>query len=114
MTDLPTARDIARLQLKYYNARDLDRFCNLFHPDCILVDHLSSHIIADTPNAIRDMYEDRFSNVGLKCVVLEEMDMGNIAIDKEVVSGLPSGDMEIIAIYQVDNGKITKVSFVKL
>lgn len=113
MDDFPTARDIARLQLKYYNARDLDRFCALFHESCILVNHISGEIIANSPDSIREMYYDRFSNENLHCVVHEEMDIGNVAIDKETVSGLPSGDMEIIAIYQVNEGKINKVSFIR-
>lgn len=113
MTNLPTARELAIKQLEYYNARDLDKFCALFHPDCVLINHATGEVILDQQDDFRAMYKDRFSNPDLHCQVVAMMDQGNVAIDQEIVTGLPDGPLHVIAIYEANDGLITKVSFIR-
>ena len=108
-----TARDLANLQLEYYNAHDLDKFCALFHPDCELVNHRTGEMILNTQDAFRDFYRDRFSNPDLHCIVTNRMDHDNIAIDQEVVSGISDDPLHIIAIYEASDGLIKRVSFIR-
>lgn len=113
MSEVKTARELARLQLKYYNARDLDNFCALFHDHCKLVDYYSGDVVCDNAEDFRAIYADRFSNLELHCEVTHEIDLNNVAIDRETVSGIPGGPMEIVAIYEVEEGLIRKVTFIR-
>jgi hypothetical protein len=111
MTKSP--RDIANEQLVAYNNHDLDTFCALFHPNAELIDLPSNTIVATGIDAIRAMYSDRFANPDLMCRVHTRTDLADFAIDHETLSGLKDGPVDIVAMYQVQDGMIVKVYFIR-
>lgn len=109
----PTPRTIANLQLKAYNNRDLDGFCELFDENACLTDLSSKKIIARGIDEIRSIYAQRFSIKNLRCVVHSTSDIGDFAVDKETVYGITDNPTNILAIYQVKSGKIHHVYFIR-
>lgn len=59
------------------------------------------------------MYADRFSNRDLHAHVHATMDLGPFAIDRETITGVPGGPIEAIAIYEVRDGLIRSVRFIR-
>lgn len=106
-------REIADQQLIAYNNHDLEAFCALFHKNAELFDLPSNTCVAQGIDAVRDIYTARFSNPNLKCIVHSKTDLADFAIDRETLYGLPDGTVEIIAMYQVLEGLIRKVYFIR-
>ena len=111
---MTSPRDIADAQLVAYNARDLDAFMALFADDAWIEDLPTGQKRAIGKPAITDIYRARFAdNPGLLCVVHAKMDLGDYAIDHETVTGLAAGDIDAIAIYEVREGLIRSIRFIR-
>ena len=111
---MKTPRDIADTQLVAYNARDLEAFMALFAEDAWIGDLPTGERRATGKAAITEIYRARFSdNPRLHCVVNVKMDLGAFAIDHETVTGLASGDIDAIAVYEVREGLIRSVRFIR-
>ncbi len=108
-----TPRDVAKLQLKAYNAHDLEGYMELFHGDAAIYDLPSGDLIAEGHDQIRAMYAERFSNEELYCAVTNQMEIGDYAIDREVLTGLPGGQVQVLAMYEVIGGLIKRIFFVR-
>ncbi|MEM9044944.1 MAG: nuclear transport factor 2 family protein [Pseudomonadota bacterium] len=106
-------RETADLQLELYNARDLDGFCALFHDDARLLDLPSGTVMAEGIAAIRAFYAARFSNEMLSCRVHAHCDIGAFAIDRETIEGIPGAPVDVVALYEVHDGLITQVQFIR-
>jgi hypothetical protein len=109
----PTAREVADRQLIAYNAHDLDAFCALFAADAELSDLLTGQVVASGLDEIRQRYGERFAIGDLRCEVHTRMDLGEVAIDRETVFGLPDGPVDMIAVYEVRAGLIRTIRFVR-
>jgi hypothetical protein len=110
----PSPRDIANRQLDVYNAHDIDGYCALFADDAVISDLETGETICDGIDHIRRHYTKRFADhPKLHCVVHSCMEGGDFAIDRETVTGLPVGDLQLIAIYEVREGLITRLRFVR-
>ncbi len=110
---MKTPRAIAIAQLDAYNRCDLDAFCALFAEDATLQDLPSGQLIAEGMEEIRNMYKNRFATPGLSCRVHATNDIGDFAIDRETVYGLPNGQVDVVAIYEVKNELIQRVFFIR-
>lgn len=108
-----TPRETADLQLRLYNARDLDGFCALFAPGARLVDLPSGDVMAEGAEAIHAFYAARFSNEALSCRVHTHCDIGDFAIDRETIEGVPGAPIDVVAIYEVKEGLISQVRFIR-
>ena len=108
-----TPREIANLQLIAYNNRDLDAFCELFEDSAQMIDLPSMRVIADGIDEIRSFYQKRFAVNELHCRVHSTSDIGNFAVDRETVSGIVDGPVDILAIYEVISSKIQRVHFIR-
>lgn len=108
-------RDIANAQLVAYNARDLAAFMALFDDDAWLEDLHTGQRRATGKPAILEIYRARFGdNPNLHCMVHATMDLGDYAIDHETVTGLADGsEFNCIALYEVRNGLICSVRFIR-
>jgi predicted house-cleaning NTP pyrophosphatase (Maf/HAM1 superfamily) len=106
---------LASRQLEHYNARDLEPFMDLFADDVIITDIDTGTIIASNKDEMRPRYVKRFESTELHCELICRTVLDNVVIDKEVITGLPNGDVaDCIATYVCDvkNDKISRVSFV--
>ncbi len=108
-----TPRVLANRQLAAYNARNLDAFCALFSEDVVVYDVPTGAVTLQGMEAFRANYANRFSTPGLHCEILSRMDLGDFAIDRERVTGIPGGPLDVIAIYEARDGLIRSVRFIR-
>jgi hypothetical protein len=110
----PSPRDVVNRQLAVYNARDIDGYCALFAPEATISDLVTGEMICNGLEDIRCVYAKRFAeNPSLHCIVHQRMEGPTHAIDKETVHGLPSGPLHIMAIYEVRDGLIRSLRFIR-
>jgi hypothetical protein len=110
----PSPRDIVDRQLAVYNAHDIDGYCALFAEDATISDLVTGQMICNGLAEIRDAYTKRFTdNPGLSCTVHQRLEGPTHAIDKETVFGLPAGPLHIMAIYEVRDGLIRSLKFIR-
>jgi hypothetical protein len=109
-----TPRDVVNRQLAVYNAHDIDGYCALFAHDATISDLVTSQVICNGLDEIRTIYTKRFAeNPKLHCIVHQRLEGPTHAIDKETVYGLPTGDLHIMAIYEVRDGLIRSLKFIR-
>jgi hypothetical protein len=110
----PTPREVVDRQLAVYNAHDIDGYCALFAEDATISDLATGQMICTGLEEIRAVYTKRFAdNPKLHCVVHQRMESPAFAIDKETVYGLATGDLHIMAIYEVRDGLIRSLRFIR-
>ncbi len=109
----PDARTIADRQLVAYNALDLDAYCALFHEEAELILLPSQEVIARGRDKIREIYAARFATPGLRCVVHERSALGRVAIDRETVHMDDKDPLEILALYEIEDGLIVRAFFLR-
>lgn len=110
----PTPRDVVNRQLAVYNAHDIDGYCALFADDATISDLVTGQMVCNGIEHIRAVYAQRFAdNPGLHCIVHQRMEGPVFAIDKETVYGLPTGELHIMAIYEVREGRIRSLRFIR-
>jgi hypothetical protein len=101
-------------QLDAYNSRDLEAFL-AFYSDEAELHSLATGPLGKGKADMRKRYSARFSDTLLHAVIVKRMVMGNTVVDHERIQvTLPEGPgvMEAIAIYEVRDMKIAKVTFI--
>jgi hypothetical protein len=107
---LPSA--IFDLQLRAYNARDIDAYCALFAEDARICRLNQDQPVANGIDEIRKYYTARFQNPNLQCVVTSRMLLADFVIDYESVLGVGEGTLQVIAIYEVRYSQIQSLHIV--
>ncbi|SOE66309.1 hypothetical protein SAMN05414139_02829 [Burkholderia sp. D7] len=100
-------------QLEAYNARDIEAFMQWWAHDCEYYE-FPSRLLASGANAIRERHVARFSEANLSGKLITRISVGKMVVDQEVVTRtFPDGpgEIDVIAIYEVENGKIAKAWF---
>jgi hypothetical protein len=108
--------DVVRRQLDAYNRRDLDAFCATFAPDAAIFELGATAPSSAGLAAIRERYRGLFdASPALHSAVVARMALGRVVIDHEHVTGRNgSPDVyAVIAIYEVADGLIRRVHFVR-
>ncbi|WP_242527962.1 nuclear transport factor 2 family protein [Allomuricauda sp. CAU 1633] len=104
-------RIIVQKQLEAYNARDIDAFMETYSEDIKLYDYPNS-LFLEGQEKMRQRYRTFFeSTPDLYCEIKNRIVIGNKVIDEEYVT-LNGSKISAVAIYEVENGKIVKVTFV--
>jgi hypothetical protein len=109
-----SAEEIVQKQFDAYNARDIDAFLATYADDAELFSFPNTRT-AKGKDEMRQRYTVRFSDTILHGIVVKRIVMGNTVIDHERVRvTLPEGPgvMQAIAIYEVQDKKIAKVTFI--
>ncbi|WOD42434.1 nuclear transport factor 2 family protein [Hwangdonia lutea] len=103
---------IVNKQLEAYNKRDIDAFVNTYSTDIKLYKFPNS-LMSEGQDALKKQYESMFEKTpDLNAEIVNRMVLGNKVIDKEKVTA--NGNIfYAIAIYEVKNGKINKVTFIQ-
>lgn len=115
MTPEERARRAAATQLKAYNKGDIDAFAACFHPEIELLDLKTNQPRSPGGReALHATYGALFKRCpNLHAEVTHREVVGNVAFDREVVTGLREETVNAMAIYEVDDdGLITKAWFV--
>ncbi|MCA6436597.1 MAG: nuclear transport factor 2 family protein [Bacteroidetes bacterium] len=113
-TALPES--IVQKNLDCYNNRDLEGFMSYFADSISLVNFSDQKIVAKGKEEIKALYKGLFeSSPTLHSTILKRMVLGNKVIDHESIVGRKgSADtLEIVLIYEVEGGKIIKMTTVR-
>jgi hypothetical protein len=100
-------------QLSAYNARDIDAFMQWWADDCEYYE-FPSRLLARGASEIRERHVTRFKEPNLFGRLIHRAVVGNIVVDQECVTRtFPDGpgEIEVLAIYEVVNGKIARAWF---
>jgi len=99
-------------QLEVYNFRNISGYASYFIDNVEIVDY-SDDITLSGKEAVSKYYGDFFEKAkDLKKEVINRMVIGNTIIDEEIVS-IGTGQFRSIAIYEMSNGLIKRVSIFK-
>lgn len=103
---------IVNNQLEKYNERDIKAFANTYSKNVKLYT-FPSKLTMDGRSALKKGYESFFKNTpDLNAEIVNRIILGNMVIDKEKVT--MNGETHYaIAIYEIENGLITKVTFIQ-
>jgi len=110
-SDTETAEKIVNEQLDAYNARDIDKFVATYSEDIEIYN--SKGVMTMKGHAqLRERYNNLFKNTpNLHCRIVNRIKINNKIIDNENVT-MNDRLVEAVAIYEVVDGKIKKVTFV--
>ncbi len=108
------AQALAQAQLDAYNARDMDAFVACYAKD-VKVYSYPDTLMFEGHEAMRARYTTRFEDPLLYAYVAKRTVMGKTVLDHEYVrASLPLGPgvLQVMAIYQIEDGKIAEVRFI--
>ncbi|VAV86140.1 FIG01018673: hypothetical protein [hydrothermal vent metagenome] len=106
------AEKIIQTQLEAYNNRDIDAFMATYTKDIKLYDY-PEKLKSEGQNAMRESYNTFFKNTpDLHAYIKNRIVIGNKVIDEEQVT-INGKIYNAVAIYEVENGKIKKVTFIQ-
>jgi len=106
-----TAEDVVNRQLDAYNSRDIDLFVATYSED-IEIYNWKGEMTMKGHDQLREGYESFFANTpNLHCRIVNRILINNKVIDKENVTA-NDRIIKAVAIYEVTDGKISKVTFV--
>ncbi|HYC27990.1 MAG TPA: nuclear transport factor 2 family protein, partial [Chitinophagaceae bacterium] len=97
-------------QLLAYNAHNLEAFLEPYAED-VEIYGFPNQLQMKGKDAMRKAYEFLNNTPGLYCRLLNRVVQGNMVIDHEEVWGFGNRPVYAVAIYQIKNGKISKVYF---
>jgi hypothetical protein len=111
-TDSQAIEAIVQKNLDAYNARDIDAFMDDYADDVKLYAYPNT-LQTEGKTNMRNSYNDWFQRTpDLRAFVKKRIVIGNKVIDEEQVTA--NGKIiEAVAIYEVENGKIIKVTFIQ-
>ena len=111
-TDVKPAEIVGR-QLDAYNARDIDAFMACWAEDAQYY-AFPDTLLAEGVQQIRERHVVRFQEPNLHGKLVARMTVGTMVVDQEIVTRtFPEGPgtVEVIAIYEIENGSIRKAWF---
>ncbi|SHH42173.1 nuclear transport factor 2 family protein [Winogradskyella jejuensis] len=104
--------EIVQQQLDAYNARDIDAFMATYSNNIKLY-NFPNELRTEGQEAMKNSYKGFFENTpDLNCKILKRIVTGNKVIDHELVTA-NGNTFRAVAIYEVENGLISKVTFVR-
>jgi hypothetical protein len=109
--DSPEA--VVQRQLDAYNAKDLEALMETYDEDAEQFEH-PDKLLARGSQQIRERSALRFKEPNLHARLIHRIVMGNKVFDHELVARTfpeGTGQIELVAIYEVQNGKIIKAWF---
>jgi protein tyrosine phosphatase (PTP) superfamily phosphohydrolase (DUF442 family) len=104
---------VVQKQLDAYNAHDIDTLMSTYAEDIELFEH-PSKLLASGAAQVRERQAARLREPNLHAALLKRMVMGNMVIDQEKVTRTfpeGTGQIELVAIYEVRRGRIAKAWF---
>lgn len=109
----PSPEAVVQAQLDAYNRHDLEGFLSYYADDAQLVDY-PDQVTQSGKEAMRPRYEKRFATPNLRAEIIERIVFDRFVIDHERIVAPPSTDViEAVATYEVVDGKIIRVTFLK-
>ena len=113
-TILPDSPEVlAQRQLNAFNIRDVEAFLAPYSPDVEIL-ALDGTVRLKGLDAMRKRYAEIFQkSPRLHCELVRRMAVGSFVLDEERVTGMGDEVVRAIAIYEVKDGRIAKVRFLR-
>jgi hypothetical protein len=111
-----TPEQVVQKNLESYNSRDIARFMETFSPDIALYSFSDSQPTLNGLEAIEDFYRKLFdASPNLHSTILKRIVFNNKVIDHEAIVGRLGSDkpLEIVVIYEVNEGKIFRLTAIR-
>lgn len=109
---IETAEQVVQRQLNAYNARNIDAFLDTYSEDVEIYGE-DGKLLMKGHDQMRSGYAGMFERVtNLYCEIRNRIIINNKVIDHEKVR-FNDRFLDAVAVYEVNNGKITKVNFIK-
>ncbi len=106
-----TSEQVVQEQLEAYNSRDIEAFLSFYSED-VKIYTFPNKLESDGKAAMREGYASFFKNAKvLNCTIKTRIVRKNVVIDDELVK-YNETEFGGIAIYEVENNKIVKVTFI--
>jgi len=105
---------VVQRQLEAYNARDVEAIMATYADDARQFEHPAT-LLATGPAQVRERFMARFQEPNLHARLVQRIVAGPMVIDHEMVTRtFPEGpgQIELVAIYEVRNGRISKAWFI--
>ena len=108
----PNPETIVQKQLDAYNTRDIDGFMDTYGEDISLYNYPAEKR-SQGKEEMRKSYADFFASTpDLHCELKNRIVIGNKVIDEEKITA-NGNTFSAVAIYEVEDGKISKVTFLR-
>ncbi len=107
---------VVQKNLEAYNKRDIASFMSYFSEDIKMYDFVSGEITAKGLKEVRVLYEKYFrESPQLHSKIMQRIVFDNKVIDHEYITGARgrAEPLELILIYEVENGKIVKTTSIR-
>lgn len=114
MSDQNSEEEVVQRQLEAYNARDIEALLATYAEDARQFEH-PAKLLAQGHAQMRERFSQRFQERNLHAKLLKRTVMGKVVIDHEdITRTFPEGTgrIELIAIYEVHEGRIQTASFI--
>ena len=105
--------EVVEEQLEAYNARDLDRFAATYSGDIRIYRLPATEPTIVGQAQLREVYAKRFASPDLHATIVNRIVMGNKVVDHERVVGIEAQPIEAVAAYEVAEGLIRAVWFLR-
>ncbi|NRA67216.1 MAG: nuclear transport factor 2 family protein [Pseudobacteriovorax sp.] len=104
---------VVQKQVEAYNRGDIDQFLSYYHPEAEISFTYNGRPIEIKGHAkLKDVYGKLFSKFPkLEALTPNRQTIDNFVIDKEITYNAVTSPSQVVAIYTVINGLITKVDF---
>ena len=105
---------VVQRQLDAYNAHDIDALMATYAEEIELFEH-PAKLLANGAAQVRERQGARLQERNLHAALNSRRVMGNVVVDQETVTRtFPEGPgrIELMAIYEVEQGKIVKAWFI--
>jgi hypothetical protein len=107
------AEEVVQRQVDAYNRRDLEGFLACYAPDAKLWGP-PERLTESGTDTLRRRYRERFERApALQATIKRRIVLDRFVVDWEHVNGVPEGAFDAIATYEVVNGRIVNVWFLR-
>ena len=111
-----TPEQIVQENLDFYNDRNIEGFMSSFAEDIKMYNLGQSNPSVVGKDEVRKVYTKLFENSPkLHSTILKRIVIGNKVIDHESITGRNGNSevLELVLIYEVNNGKINKITVIR-
>ncbi|MEB8347055.1 nuclear transport factor 2 family protein [Flavobacteriaceae bacterium KMM 6898] len=106
-----TPLEVVNKRMDFYNRHDFDEFIKLYAHDVKIYTYPEKLLGTGTDN-ITSIFKPKFSDKSIQVVVISQMNNGDHVINLESVTE-DGVDSKYVSIYEVEDGLITSVRFVR-
>ncbi|MEE9363811.1 MAG: nuclear transport factor 2 family protein [Cellulophaga sp.] len=106
-----SALEVVNKRMEFYNLHDFEKFIQLYNNDIKIYTYPNKLLGTGTDN-ITSIFEPKFTSKSIQVQIVSQINNGNYVINQEIVTenGI---DTKYVSIYEVENGLIKSVKFVR-